>query len=98
MERLGGLELQVLFVERLLAWSGDIGALAFWTGPICSMRTVSFRLRKFVTGSRGVCTWFRGCGSACTGLGLGLGWPVWVDAASFDLAEHLRVVPLDAPG
>jgi diacylglycerol O-acyltransferase / wax synthase len=28
----------------------------------------------------------------------GLGWPVWVDAPSFDLADHLRVQPLAAPG
>src|SRR6266545_2980901 len=28
----------------------------------------------------------------------GLGWPLWVDAPSFDLAEHLRVQPLAAPG
>jgi hypothetical protein len=28
---------------------------------------------------------------------LGLGWPVWVDAASFDLAEHVRLRPLPAP-
>jgi diacylglycerol O-acyltransferase / wax synthase len=28
----------------------------------------------------------------------GLGWPLWVDAPSFDLADHLRVHPLAAPG
>jgi WS/DGAT/MGAT family acyltransferase len=28
----------------------------------------------------------------------GLGWPLWVDAQSFDLADHLRVHPLAAPG
>lgn len=28
---------------------------------------------------------------------LGLGWPVWVDAPSFDLAEHVRVRPLPEP-
>ena len=27
----------------------------------------------------------------------GLGWPVWVDAASFDIADHVRVFPLAAP-
>jgi len=30
--------------------------------------------------------------------GLGLGWPLWVDAASFDIAEHVRVHPVAAPG
>jgi diacylglycerol O-acyltransferase / wax synthase len=29
---------------------------------------------------------------------LGLGWPLWVDAPSFDLANHVRVHPLAAPG
>jgi WS/DGAT/MGAT family acyltransferase len=29
---------------------------------------------------------------------LGLGWPLWVDAPSFDLADHVRVHPVDAPG
>jgi WS/DGAT/MGAT family acyltransferase len=28
---------------------------------------------------------------------LGLGWPLWVDAPAFDLADHLRVHPLGAP-
>jgi hypothetical protein len=27
-----------------------------------------------------------------------LGWPLWVDAPSFDLADRLRVHPLAAPG
>jgi WS/DGAT/MGAT family acyltransferase len=27
---------------------------------------------------------------------LGLGWPLWVDAASFDLADHVQVFPLAA--
>jgi WS/DGAT/MGAT family acyltransferase len=29
---------------------------------------------------------------------LGLGWPLWVDAPAFDLADHIRVHPLAAPG
>ncbi len=27
----------------------------------------------------------------------GLGWPVWADAQSFDIAEHVRICPLPAP-
>jgi Wax ester synthase-like Acyl-CoA acyltransferase domain len=27
----------------------------------------------------------------------GLGWPVWVDAQSFNIADHVRVFPLPAP-
>src|SRR5215472_16889007 len=29
---------------------------------------------------------------------LGLGWPLWVDAPCFDLADHIRVYPVAAPG
>jgi WS/DGAT/MGAT family acyltransferase len=29
---------------------------------------------------------------------LGLGWPLWVDAPAFDLAHHIRVHPVAAPG
>ncbi|HEU4355903.1 MAG TPA: wax ester/triacylglycerol synthase family O-acyltransferase [Actinomycetota bacterium] len=29
---------------------------------------------------------------------LGLGWPLWVDAPSFDVADHIRVYPVSAPG
>ena len=29
---------------------------------------------------------------------LGLGWPLWVDAPRFDLADHIRVHPVNAPG
>jgi diacylglycerol O-acyltransferase len=29
---------------------------------------------------------------------LGLGWPLWVDAPSFDLADHIRVHAVAAPG
>ena len=29
---------------------------------------------------------------------LGLGWPLWVDVPRLDLADHLRVHPLAAPG
>jgi hypothetical protein len=28
---------------------------------------------------------------------LGLGWPLWVDAPAFDLADHVRVHPLGVP-
>jgi diacylglycerol O-acyltransferase / wax synthase len=29
---------------------------------------------------------------------VGLGWPLWVDAPRFDLADHIRVHPVAAPG
>src|SRR5262249_18542134 len=28
----------------------------------------------------------------------GLGWPLWVDAPAFDLADHIRVHPVAVPG
>src|SRR4249919_357017 len=29
---------------------------------------------------------------------LGFGWPLWIDAPSFDIAHHVRVKELGAPG
>jgi WS/DGAT/MGAT family acyltransferase len=29
---------------------------------------------------------------------LGLGWPLWVDAPAFEIADHIRVYPIAAPG
>ena len=29
---------------------------------------------------------------------LGMGWPLWVDAPSFDIADHIRVHTVNAPG
>ena len=29
---------------------------------------------------------------------LGRGWPLWVDAPTFDLADHIRLRPVAAPG
>jgi diacylglycerol O-acyltransferase len=29
---------------------------------------------------------------------LGFGWPLWVDAPSFDIGDHVRVKDVDAPG
>ncbi|MGE5292595.1 MAG: wax ester/triacylglycerol synthase domain-containing protein [Micromonosporaceae bacterium] len=29
---------------------------------------------------------------------LGLGWPLWVNASAFDLADHIAVRPVAAPG
>jgi diacylglycerol O-acyltransferase len=30
--------------------------------------------------------------------GFGLGWPLWVDAPSFDIADHVGVFPVPSPG
>jgi diacylglycerol O-acyltransferase / wax synthase len=30
--------------------------------------------------------------------GIGLGWPLWVDAPSFDIADHVGVFPVESPG
>jgi hypothetical protein len=28
----------------------------------------------------------------------GLGWPLWVDAPSFEISDHVQAVPVAAPG
>jgi WS/DGAT/MGAT family acyltransferase len=79
-------------------WSGDIGALAVLDGT--SLLDSDARVRV-----EAVCQQleprlhlvprFR---QLLYRPRLGLGWPLWVDAPSFDLAEHVRVHAVAAPG
>ena len=97
MERLGGLELQVLLWDDF-GWSGDIGALAILDGSSLLGDDDAVRIeavRRRVESRLHLVPRLRQC---LYRPRRGLGWPVWVDSASFDLAEHVRVVPLDAPG
>ncbi len=97
MERLSGLELQVLLWDDF-GWSGDIGAVAILDGAslLDDDGELGFdALRRRIEPRVHLVPRFRQC---LYRPGRGLGWPVWVDSASFDLAEHVQVLPLDAPG
>ena len=66
MERLGGLDLQVLLWDDF-GWSGDIGALAILDGAGLLDDEGDVRIEASVAGSRRDCTLCLASGSACTG-------------------------------
>ncbi len=95
MERLGGLDLQVLLWDDF-GWSGDIGALAILDGarlldPDGRVRIEA--VRRQIEPRLHLVPRFR---QRLYRPPWGLGWPLWVDAPSFDLADHVRVHPLAA--
>jgi diacylglycerol O-acyltransferase len=79
-------------------WSGDIGALAILDGTSLLDHEARVRVedvRRHLEARLHLVPRFR---QRLYRPRLGLGWPLWVDGASFDLADHVRVLPLGAPG
>jgi hypothetical protein len=79
-------------------WSGDIGALAILDGTSLLDRDGRIRIeavRRQLEPRLHLVPRFR---QLLYRPRLGMGWPLWVDASSFDLADHIRVHPLAAPG
>ena len=79
-------------------WSGDIGALAILDGASLLDHDGHLRIeavRRQLEPRLQLVPRFR---QLLYRPRLGLGWPLWVDAPCFDLADHLRVHPLAAPG
>jgi diacylglycerol O-acyltransferase len=96
MERLGAQDLMMLWPEEL-GWSQDIGALAILDGRRLLDADGRFQVetvREEVGRRLHLVPRFR---QLLYRPRLGLGWPLWVDAPSIDLAEHVRVLPLEAP-
>jgi diacylglycerol O-acyltransferase / wax synthase len=96
MERLGAQDLMMLWPEEQ-GWSQDIGALAILDGRRLLDADGRFRIetaREEVGSRLHLVPRFR---QLLYRPGFGLGWPLWVDAPSIDLAEHVRVLPLEAP-
>ena len=96
MDRLSAQDLMMLWPEEL-GWSQDIGALAILDGHGLLDADGRFqieRVRDRVQERLHLVPRFR---QLLYRPGLGLGWPLWVDAPSIDLAEHVRVFPLAAP-
>jgi WS/DGAT/MGAT family acyltransferase len=80
-----------------LGWSQDIGALAILDGTSLLDDDGRFRIeaaREEIGRRLHRVPRFR---QLLYRPRFGLGWPLWVDAASIDLAEHVRVFPLAAP-
>jgi diacylglycerol O-acyltransferase / wax synthase len=96
MERLQAQDLMSLWPEAL-GWSQDIGALVILDGHGLTDADGRFRIeraRDLVAGRLHLAPRFR---QLLYRPAFGLGWPLWVDAPSVDLAEHVRVLPLEAP-
>jgi diacylglycerol O-acyltransferase / wax synthase len=96
VDRLTAQDLMLLWPEEL-GWPQDIGALAILEGSRLLDGDGRFRIetaraeigRRLHRVARFRQLLYR--------PRFGLGWPLWVDAASIDLAEHVRVLPLPAP-
>jgi WS/DGAT/MGAT family acyltransferase len=96
MDRLSAQDLMMLWPEEL-GWSQDIGALVILDGRTLLGADGRFqieRVRDRVQERLHLVPRFR---QLLYRPGLGLGWPLWIDAPSIDLAEHVRVFPLAAP-
>lgn len=97
IERLGAADLMLVWPEAM-GWPQDIGALAILDGGslvdadghflIETVREHIGRRLHLVPRFRQLLYWPR----------VGLGWPLWVDAPSFDIAKHVGVLPVAPPG
>ena len=79
-------------------WSTDIGGLAILDGTVLLDRDGRVRIeavRRHLEPRLHLVPRFR---QLLHRPRRGLGWPLWVDAPSFDLADHIRVQAVAAPG
>jgi diacylglycerol O-acyltransferase / wax synthase len=96
LERLNASDLYVLLWDDY-GWSGDIGVLAILDGTRLLDHDGRVRIeavRRQLEPRLQLVPRFRQC---LYWPRLGLGWPLWVDAQAFNLADHVRVFPLAAP-
>ncbi|HEX2498965.1 MAG TPA: wax ester/triacylglycerol synthase family O-acyltransferase [Actinomycetes bacterium] len=97
MDRLTAQDLSTLWPDDI-GWPQDIGALAVLDGSKLIDADGQLRIQQVrdAIGSRlHLVPRFR---QALHIPRRGLGWPLWVDAASFDIAEHVRVCWIPTPG
>jgi diacylglycerol O-acyltransferase / wax synthase len=96
VDRLTAEDLMMLWPEEL-SWSQDIGALAILDGTGLLDADGRFRIetaREEISRRLHRVPRFR---QLLSRPRFGLGWPLWVDAPSIDLTEHVRELPLPAP-
>jgi diacylglycerol O-acyltransferase / wax synthase len=97
MDRLTAQDLFALWTDDF-GWSQDIGALAILDGTRLLDGDGRVRIedvRRRLAPRLHLVPRFR---QLLYRPRLGLGWPLWVDAPAFDLADHVRVQPLAPPG
>src|SRR6266511_613045 len=93
MERLTAADLSMVWPEDF-GWPQDIGAIAVLDGSDLLDAKGRVRIEKVrdqIARRLHLLPRFR---QRLYMPRRGLGWPLWVDAQSFDLAEHLAVFPL----
>jgi diacylglycerol O-acyltransferase / wax synthase len=96
MERLSAQDLMMLWPEEF-GWSQDIGALAILDGRRLLDADGRFRIevaRDEIGRRLHLVPRFR---QLLYRPRFGLGWPLWIDAPTIDLADHVGVFPLKAP-
>ncbi len=79
-------------------WSTDIGGLAILDGAGLLDRDGRVRIEAVRRQLEPRLHLVPPLPAAAVPARLGLGWPLWVDAPSFDIADHIRVHTLAAPG
>src|SRR5262245_23879406 len=97
LERLTASDLFLLLWDDY-GWSSDIGGIAVLDGTILlddQGRVRVDAVRRQLEPRLHLVPRFR---QLLYRPRLGLGWPLWVDAPLFDLADHIRVHPVAAPG
>ena len=97
LERLTASDLFLLMWDDY-GWSSDIGGLAILDGAGLLDRDGRVRIeavRRELEPRLDLVPRFR---QLLYRPRLGLGWPLWVDAPSFDIADHVRVREVAAPG
>src|SRR4029079_9637692 len=96
VERLAAADLMLVWPEAK-GWPQDIGALAILDGGRlldADGRVLIEAAREHI--ARRLHLVPRFCQLLCS-PGFGLGWPLWVDAPSVDVAEHVGVFPVAHP-
>lgn len=96
LERLTASDLFLLWDEY--GWSSDIGGLAMLDGTMLLDPDGNVRIeavRRHLEPKLNLVPRFR---QLLYRPRLGLGWRLWVDAPSFDIADHVKVHPVAAPG
>ena len=97
LDRVTAADLMLIWPEKQ-GWPQVIGALAVLEGGSMVDTAGEFRIeaiRETVGHRLHLVPRFR---QALYWPRRGLGWPVWADAQSFDIADHVRVHPVPSPG
>jgi hypothetical protein len=95
VDRLTDEDQRMLWPDEI--WPQEIGALAVLDGGLAGLggRVLVEAVREVIAARLRLVPPFR---QLLYVPRPGLGRPLWVDAPAFDLADHVRVVPVPAPG